>query len=163
MLIGFARDAEAAVNGFHDNAGICRQALPACCHEGADGTCHENARSMASGIKERMAALEAQKVDAIASFVKLLGFADMDALFNLATSYTGRDMSDEALEVYFKLVEVDLDGVFARRNNLYNNIGSTFSGSVVANMNFAWSGGSSRVFKRALKASLVSMWTSSMM
>ncbi len=34
--------------------------------------------------------------------------------------------------------------------------------SVDARMNRAWGGGSSRVFRSALKASVVSMWTSSM-
>ena len=38
-----------------------------------------------------------------------------------------------------------------------------FCGSVVAKMNFTCSGGSSSVFSRALNASFVSMWTSSMM
>ncbi len=38
-----------------------------------------------------------------------------------------------------------------------------FVGSVVQKMNLTCSGGSSRVFSRALKASRVSMWTSSMM
>ena len=41
-------------------------------------------------------------------------------------------------------------------------IGS-FSGSVVQSTNFTWAGGSSSVFSSALKASRVSMWTSSMM
>ncbi len=35
--------------------------------------------------------------------------------------------------------------------------------SVVASTKYAWSGGSSKVFRRALKAGAVSMWTSSMM
>jgi hypothetical protein len=39
-------------------------------------------------------------------------------------------------------------------------IGS-FWGSVVAKMNFTCSGGSSSVLRRALNASFVSMWTSS--
>ena len=38
-----------------------------------------------------------------------------------------------------------------------------FCTSVVAKMNLTWAGGSSSVFRRALKACLVSMWTSSMM
>ena len=38
-----------------------------------------------------------------------------------------------------------------------------FVGSVVQKKNFTCSGGSSSVFNRALKASRVSMWTSSMM
>jgi hypothetical protein len=36
-------------------------------------------------------------------------------------------------------------------------VSRTFSGSVVANMNFTWAGGSSSVFNSALKASFVSM------
>ena len=39
----------------------------------------------------------------------------------------------------------------------------TFSISVVANRNLTWSGGSSSVFSRPLKACFDSMWTSSMM
>ncbi len=35
--------------------------------------------------------------------------------------------------------------------------------SVVAKMNFTWAGGSSRVFRNALKAPVDSMWTSSTM
>ncbi len=35
-------------------------------------------------------------------------------------------------------------------------------GSVVAKINMTWAGGSSRVFKRALKAAVLSIWTSSM-
>ena len=42
-------------------------------------------------------------------------------------------------------------------------VGSTFSGSVVANMNFTWAGGSSSVLSSALNAAVVSMCTSSMM
>ena len=38
----------------------------------------------------------------------------------------------------------------------------TLWGSVVAKMNLTWEGGSSSVFRRALNASFVSMWTSSM-
>ena len=38
-----------------------------------------------------------------------------------------------------------------------------FVASVVQKMNLTCSGGSSSVFSKALKASLVSMWTSSMM
>ena len=41
--------------------------------------------------------------------------------------------------------------------------GNTFSGSVVANMNFTWAGGSSSVFSSALNAAVESMCTSSMM
>ena len=41
-------------------------------------------------------------------------------------------------------------------------VSGSLLGSVVARMNITWAGGSSSVFKRALKASLVSMWTSSM-
>ena len=40
-------------------------------------------------------------------------------------------------------------------------VGRILFGSVVAKMNFTCGGGSSRVFKRALKAGEVSMWTSS--
>ena len=40
-------------------------------------------------------------------------------------------------------------------------VGRTFCGSVVAKMNFTCSGGSSSVFKSALKAAADSMWTSS--
>jgi len=36
-------------------------------------------------------------------------------------------------------------------------VGSTFSGSVVARMNFTWLGGSSSVFSSALNADLLSM------
>ncbi len=39
----------------------------------------------------------------------------------------------------------------------------TFSISVVANRNLTWSGGSSSVFSKPLKAAFDSMWTSSMM
>ncbi len=42
-------------------------------------------------------------------------------------------------------------------------VGRTFSGSVVARMNFTCDGGSSSVFSSALNALLESMWTSSMM
>ena len=42
-------------------------------------------------------------------------------------------------------------------------VSGSFWGSVVAKMNLTLGGGSSRVFNRALKASLVSMCTSSMM
>src|SRR3989344_1980710 len=42
-------------------------------------------------------------------------------------------------------------------------VSKSFSSSVVARMNSTWAGGSSSVFRSALKASLVSMWTSSMM
>ena len=42
-------------------------------------------------------------------------------------------------------------------------VGGSFIGSVVAKINLTYSGGSSSVFKSALNASLVSMWTSSMM
>src|SRR5213595_2092255 len=52
-----------------------------------------------------------------------------------------------------------------RRSNRWQReriVGSTFSGSVVANMNFTCSGGSSSVFSNALKAAVESMWTSSM-
>src|SRR5215467_5650009 len=42
-------------------------------------------------------------------------------------------------------------------------VGSTFSGSVVAKMNFTCSGGSSSVLSSALNAALESMCTSSMM
>ncbi len=38
-----------------------------------------------------------------------------------------------------------------------------FSGLVVQKMNLTCSGGSSKVFNRALNASFVSMWTSSIM
>ena len=41
-------------------------------------------------------------------------------------------------------------------------VGRILFASVVAKMNFTCSGGSSRVFNSALKAALVSMWTSSM-
>lgn len=41
--------------------------------------------------------------------------------------------------------------------------GGTLWGSVVAKINRTWGGGSSRVLRRALNASPVSMWTSSMM
>jgi len=47
-----------------------------------------------------------------------------------------------------------------RKSNRWHRdriVGNTFSGSVVANMNFTCSGGSSRVFNNALKASFVSM------
>jgi hypothetical protein len=37
----------------------------------------------------------------------------------------------------------------------------TLWASVVAKMNFTWDGGSSRVFRKALKAPPDSMWTSS--
>ena len=39
----------------------------------------------------------------------------------------------------------------------------TLCGSVVAKMNYTWEGGSSSVFKSALKALVVSICTSSMM
>ncbi len=39
----------------------------------------------------------------------------------------------------------------------------TLCGSVVASMNMAWGGGSSSVLRKALDASLVIIWTSSMM
>ncbi|SKF62536.1 Uncharacterised protein [Mycobacteroides abscessus subsp. abscessus] len=39
----------------------------------------------------------------------------------------------------------------------------TFSGSVVAKMNFTCGGGSSTSFSRALKPAEVTMWASSMM
>ena len=42
-------------------------------------------------------------------------------------------------------------------------VGSTLCFSVVASTNTTCSGGSSSIFRRALKASAVSMWTSSMM
>jgi hypothetical protein len=42
-------------------------------------------------------------------------------------------------------------------------VGRTFWDSVVAKMNFTWAGGSSNVFNRALKAEVLSMWTSSIM
>jgi len=42
-------------------------------------------------------------------------------------------------------------------------VGRTFSGSVVANMNFTCAGGSSSVLSSALNAAVESMWTSSMM
>ena len=42
-------------------------------------------------------------------------------------------------------------------------VSSTFSGFVVANMNFTCSGGSSSVLSSALNAAVESMWTSSMM
>lgn len=42
-------------------------------------------------------------------------------------------------------------------------VGGSFSYSVVAKTKTAWAGGSSRVFKRALKAAPVNIWTSSMM
>ena len=42
-------------------------------------------------------------------------------------------------------------------------VAGTFCGSVVAKMNLTCGGGSSSVFSRALKAAVVSMWTSSMM
>lgn len=41
-------------------------------------------------------------------------------------------------------------------------MGRILCGSVVAKMNLTCSGGSSRVFRRALNAALESMWTSSM-
>ena len=41
-------------------------------------------------------------------------------------------------------------------------VGRTLCASVVAKTNFTWPGGSSRVFSSALKAWVVSMWTSSM-
>ena len=41
-------------------------------------------------------------------------------------------------------------------------VGSTLLSSVVARMNIRWDGGSSRIFRRALKAGLESMCTSSM-
>ncbi len=42
-------------------------------------------------------------------------------------------------------------------------VGSSLWGSVVARTKMTWGGGSSSVLRRALEASLVSMWTSSMM
>ncbi len=42
-------------------------------------------------------------------------------------------------------------------------VGSTLWRSVVAMMKMAWAGGSSRVLRKALKALVESMWTSSMM
>ncbi len=42
-------------------------------------------------------------------------------------------------------------------------VAGTFCGSVVARIKIIYSGGSSSVFKRALKALVDSMWTSSMM
>lgn len=42
-------------------------------------------------------------------------------------------------------------------------VAGTLSSSVVARIKMAWAGGSSRVLRSALKASLVSMWVSSMM
>ncbi len=42
-------------------------------------------------------------------------------------------------------------------------VAGSFCGSVVARMNTMYSGGSSSVLSRALKAALDSMWTSSMM
>ena len=44
-----------------------------------------------------------------------------------------------------------------------STVTGTFCGSVVARMNFTYSGGSSRVFSMALKAVLESMCTSSIM
>ena len=49
----------------------------------------------------------------------------------------------------------------SKRCTLDNIVGRTLCGSVVANMKIACSGGSSSVFKRALKAAFESMWTSS--
>ena len=42
-------------------------------------------------------------------------------------------------------------------------VAGTLWSSVVARMNIRCSGGSSRIFSRALKAEIESMWTSSMM
>ena len=40
-------------------------------------------------------------------------------------------------------------------------VAGTLWSSVVARMNMRWSGGSSKIFSRALKAGVESMWTSS--
>ena len=53
----------------------------------------------------------------------------------------------------------------SRKSNRWQRermVAGTFTGSVVEKMNLTCWGGSSRVFSSALKASLVSMWTSSM-
>ena len=42
-------------------------------------------------------------------------------------------------------------------------VAGTLWSSVVARMNIRWAGGSSRIFSRALKAAVESMWTSSTM
>ena len=41
-------------------------------------------------------------------------------------------------------------------------VGMILCFSVVAKMNLAYAGGSSKVFRKALKAEVLSMWTSSM-
>ena len=57
-------------------------------------------------------------------------------------------------------------GSTRRRSNLWQRermVTGTLRISVVAKMNLAWGGGSSRVFRSALKAPVESMCTSSMM
>ena len=51
------------------------------------------------------------------------------------------------------------DGVGERLRDmlLTDDVGKTFSESVVANMNFTWAGGSSKVFSSALKAAVESI------
>ncbi len=59
-----------------------------------------------------------------------------------------------------------VSGAIGRRLNCrhrLSTVGNIFSGSVVASTNFRYSGGSSKVFSSALKASLVSWCASSIM
>ena len=53
--------------------------------------------------------------------------SNMDALFLLGKVYTEAEMADEALDIYFKLLDLDGDGVFARINSLYGDIGANYS------------------------------------
>ena len=50
----------------------------------------------------------------------------------------------------------------AKRWQRERMVAGTLWSSVVARMKIRWAGGSSRIFSRALKAEMESMWTSSM-
>ena len=47
------------------------------------------------------------------------------------------------------------------KNKLFASVPNILFGSVVASMNIVWDGGSSKVLSKALDASVVNMWASS--
>jgi len=69
-----------------------------------------------------------------------------------------------ASQIFFRCAAMSRVGMLRKSNRWHRErmVAGSRSASVVAKMNFTCSGGSSRVLRRALKASLVSMWTSSM-
>ncbi len=70
-----------------------------------------------------------------------------------------------AAAIFLRLSAMSRSGILRKSKDWQREriVAGTLWVSVVAKMKITWAGGSSRVFRSALKASRVSMWTSSMM